>query len=212
LAKYDDLVKRLARLCPKDFVQWVCPQMPKIEAASFADREFELTYRRVDTLYKVKAKQIGEFFLHLEFQADLSDDLVLRLHEYSARMHRDLTLPIKTVVVFLAATPAIKALEPVERVELAGEIISEFRYTKIVLPQEYWKSVIAKGLPALWPLIPFTQIPQGEERQALHKAAEAIEHLQDTKMRAELAAALYLLGGYIYSDTMNDPALNLQGI
>lgn len=202
MAKYDDLVKRLARLCPKDFVQWVCPKLQKIENVSFEDREFELTYRRVDTLYKVRAKTTGEFFLHLEFQANLSDDLSLRLHEYSARIHRELKSPVKTVVVFLDATPAIKSLESVDRMDLAGEPISEFRYTKIILPEEYWESVIAKGLPALWPLIPFTRIPQGEERQALHKAVDAIDHLQDAQMRAELAAVLYLLGGYAYSGTI----------
>ncbi len=204
MSKYDDLLKKLARLSPQDFVEWLCPQFPKIEKVTFEDREFELTYRRVDTLYKVKATQVGEFFIHLEFQASLSSDLAMRLHEYSARIHRELNLPIKTVVIFLDSTPAIKALKPVERLELAGEIISEFHYTKIVLPEESWETVVAKGLPAILPLIPFTKIPPGEERQALSKAADAIENLQNAKIRAELAAALYLLAGYTYSETIQD--------
>jgi predicted transposase YdaD len=204
LSKYDDLLKGLARLNPKDFVQWLCPQFPKIEKVTFVDREFELTYRRVDTLYKVKAKQVGAFLLHLEFQATLSDDLSMRLHEYSARIHRALKSPVKTVVVFLDSTRAIKTLEPVDRIEIGGEIVSEFHYTKIILPEEYWGQIVAKGLPAILPLIPFTKIPQGEERQALSKAAESIENLQNTQIRAELAATLYLLSGYSYSKTIEE--------
>jgi predicted transposase YdaD len=204
LSKYDDLLKGLARLTPKDFVQWLCPQFSKIEKATFQDREFELTYRRVDTLYRVKAKQVGNFILHLEFQATLPDDLSMRLFEYSARIHRALKLPVKTVVVFLDSTHAITTLDPVERMEVGGEIVSEFHYTKIILPEEYWGQVVAKGLPAILPLIPFTKIPKGEERQALSKAAEAIENLQDTQIRAELAATLYLLAGYSYSETIEE--------
>ena len=204
MAKYDNLLKGLARLSPKDFVQWLCPQFPKIEKVTFVDREFELTYRRVDTLYKVKAKQVGDFLLHLEFQATLSDDLSMRLHEYSARIHRALKLPVKTAVVFLDSTSAIKTLEPVDRIEVGGEIVSEFHYAKIVLPEEYWETVIAKGLPAILPLIPFTKIPKGEEKQALSKATEYIENLQDTQIRAELAAVLYLLAGYSYSETIDE--------
>ena len=204
MSKYDDLLKGLARLSPKDFVQWLCPQFPKIKKVTFEDREFELTYRRVDTLYKVKAKQAAEFILHLEFQATLSDDLSMRLYEYSARIHRALKLPVKTVVVFLDSTHAIKTLEPVERMEVGGEIVSEFHYTKVILPEKHWETVIAKGLPAILPLIPFTKIPKGEERLALSKAAESIENLQDTPMSAELAATLYLLAGYSYSEAIED--------
>jgi len=203
LAKYDDLLKGLTRLSPQNFVEWLCPQFTKIEKVTFEDREFELTYRRVDTLYKVRIKR-REFFLHLEFQASLSDDLSMRLNEYSARIHRATMLPVKTIVVFLDSTPAIKKLDTVERIEIEGEMVSEFHFTKIILPEESWKTVVAKGLPAILPLIPFTNIPKDEERQALSKAAEAIENLQDVKIRAELAAALYLLAGYTYSETIQD--------
>lgn len=202
MAKYDDLIKQLARLRPEDFVQWVCPQVRRIEKVSFEDREFELTYRRVDILYRVKAQETGEFLVHLEFQASLRGDFSIRLHEYSTRIRRQFKLPVRTVVVFLKATQDIQRLEPVDRFELAGEVISEFRYTKIILPKEEWKTIIAKGIPALWPLISLSQIPKGEEHQALSKAAECVEALLDANLRGELAAVLYLLGGYRYSETV----------
>lgn len=203
MSKYDELVKQLAVLRPKDFIEWVCPHIHNIEKVSFEDREFPLTYRRVDTLYKVKAKEVGKFFVHLEFQASLSSDLSIRLHEYSVRIRRQLKSPVMTVVVFLNSTPAIKAFEPVDRLEFAGTI-SEFHYTKIILSEQRWLEIINKGLPALWSLIPLTRIPKGDERQALSKATEAIEHIPDKELRGELAAVLYLLGGYRYSGTIKE--------
>ena len=108
------------------------------------------------------------------------------------------------MVVFLESTKAIEALEPVDRSELAGEVISEFRYTKIIFSEKGWQEIIDLGFPALLPLIPLSRILQGEERQALGKAAESIGELSDSKERGELAAALYLLAGYLYSKTIQE--------
>ena len=202
MSKYDDLMKRLGRLRPNDFVQWLCPEIKKIESVSFEDREFELTHRRVDLLYKVNTTDVGAFLFHLEFQAQLKPDFSIRMHEYSTRIRRDSKLPVKTVAVFLDSTPAIRKLEPVDRCDFFGEVISEFRYTKIILPDEGWKNILGKGIPVLYSLIPLTQIPKEEEDKALREATQCIESLLDQKLRSELAAALYLLGGYSCSGTM----------
>jgi predicted transposase YdaD len=200
LSKYDDLVKRLGRLRPSDFVQWLCPEAGDIQKISFEDREFELTYRRVDLLYKVKSKDTGEFFLHLEFQVELKPDFSMRLHEYSTRVRREFGLPVQSVVVFLASTKAIVELEPVDRCELHGKLICEFHYSKIVLPAEDWQTIIARGLPALLPLVPLAKIPEGEVKQALTEAVSHVNELSDQKLQSELAAVLYLVGGYSYSE------------
>jgi predicted transposase YdaD len=204
VAKYDELIKSIAKLRPNDFVQWVCPRFQKISNISCEDREFAFTHRRVDTLYKVQSQEVGTFYVHLEFQVGLRKDFPLRLQEYSARMHREFKTPVKTVVIFLNCTKAIEKLVTVNRFELAGELISEFRYTKIILPKEYWKDIVNKGFPALLPLVSFTKIPLGEEREALGKAAEGIETIPNPELRGELGAALYLLGGYKYSGVIKE--------
>ena len=200
--KYDDLVKRLGRLRPNDFVQWLCSDLGKVQSVSFEDREFELTHRRVDVLYKVKTKEVGEFYFHLEFQGALKRDFSIRLHEYATRIRREFKLPVRTVAVFLSSTKAIRNLIPVDRCKIAGEVVSEFHYTKLILPRENWKSIIAKRLPALLPLIPLTKIPKGEEQKALAKAADGIESLLDDELRSELAAVFYLVGGYTYPENV----------
>ena len=133
MPKYDPIMKRLGRLLPDDFVKWLCPNFNP-QQVTFEDREFELTQRRVDLLYKVKTEDVGEFFLHLEFQGAWEKDFSVRLHEYSTRIRREFDLPVKTVAVFLDSSSTIRETEPVDRCELAGELISEFHYTKIILP------------------------------------------------------------------------------
>ena len=204
MSKYDDLMKRLGRLRPNDFVQWLCTESKEIQNVSFEDREFELTYRRVDLLYLVKTADLGEFYLHLEFQADLKPDFSIRMHEYSTRIRKEFKLPVKTVAIFLDSTQAIRDLEPADRCIFAGEVVSEFRYIKLVLPDEEWKAILSQGFPVLYPLIPLTKIPQGEERRALQEAIHCIEELPEQKLQGELAAALFLLGGYSYSGTMKE--------
>jgi predicted transposase YdaD len=199
MAKYDELVKQLGRLCPKDFVRWLCPQVGEIQSISFEDREFEFTYRRVDLLYKVTTGSGEEFLFHLEFQAELKSDFLLRIQEYSTRIRREFGLPVNTVVVFLISTPEIRQLKAVDRCKIGNKTVSLFRYTKIILPREDYRKLIEKELPALLPLIPFAKIPKGEEEQALRKAAASIEAISEKNLRAELAAVLYFLSGYRYS-------------
>lgn len=198
MAKYDELTKRLGRLRPYDFVIWLFPNLHNILDVSFEDREFELTERRVDILYKAKTEDIGDFLLHLEFQVELNPKFSTRMHEYSTRICKEHGLPVKTVVVFLDNTSSIEKLEPVDRWELAGEIISEFHYTKIILPQKKWKTILDKKIPALWPLIPLTHIPKGEEQQALNETAQCIENFASKELKGELAAIFYMIGGYRY--------------
>jgi hypothetical protein len=197
LSKYDDVVKRLGRLRPKDLVLWLCPSL-KVQDVIFVDREFELTNRRVDILYKVQTADTGDFYFHLEFQSALKQDFSIRMHEYSTRIRRELKLPVKTIAVFLDSTQAIQELVPVDRCEFAGEFISEFRYTKIILANEEWRSVLTKELPALWTLLSLTKIAKGEEQEALGRASEAIEKIPEKELRSELAAIFYLIGGYRY--------------
>lgn len=197
LSKYDNVVKRLGRLCPKDFVLWLCPDM-KVSTVSFEDREFELTNRRVDILYKVQTVDIGEFYFHLEFQVELNQDFSMRMHEYSTRIQRELKLPVKTVAVFLNSTEPIRQLVPVDRCEFAGKLISEFHYSKIILPDEDWRTILEKGFPALWTLLPLTKIAKNEDQEALAKASVEIEKIPGKELRGELAAIFYLIGGYRY--------------
>ena len=201
-AKYDDLVKRLGRLRPQDFVQWVCPNLKDVQGVSFEDREFELTHRRVDILYQVATKEAGKFFLHVEFQTQLPVGFPLRLLEYSARIRREVKRPVKTVVIFLKNTKAIRELETVDRCEIGGELINEFHYTKVILPNEPWQALLEKNLPVLYALVPLSQIAEGEESQALGKAVQRIEEVEDTQLRGELGGILYLLGGYRYPTTI----------
>lgn len=197
MSKYDDVVKRLGRLRPKDLVLWLCPGL-KVQDVAFVDREFELTNRRVDILYKVQTADTGDFYCHLEFQVELTPDFSIRMHEYSTRIRRELELPVKTIAIFLDSTQAIQELVPVDRCEFSGELISEFHYTKIILANEEWRNVLTKEFPALWTLLPLTKIAKGDEQEALNKASAAIEKIPEKKLRSELAAIFYLLGGYRY--------------
>ena len=196
-------MKRLGRLCPKDFIRWLFPQMT-IQKISFEDREFELTHRRVDILYKVKTKRLGEFYIHLEFQVELKekDNFSIRLHEYATRIRKEFGLPVKTVGIFLDSTKVIRELLPVDRSEFDGQLISEFHYTKIILPDESWENILAKDIPALFALIPVTKIPKGEAKKALSQAAKNIEKISDKGQRGELAAILYLIGGYKHKEAI----------
>ncbi len=200
LSKYDDIMKRLGRLRPHDFIEWLCPELQSIQKVSFEDREFELTHRRVDTLYLIDEKDIGKFLLHLEFQAQLKDDFSIRMHEYSTRIRKEYKLPVMTVALFLESGKDVINLDPVDRCELAGKLISEFHYTKIILPENDWRTVIDKKIVALLPLIPLTKIPKGEELKALNEAKESIENLSDQILKGEMAAIFYLIGGYRYKE------------
>ena len=187
----------LGRLRPHDFAKWLCSEC-KILDVSFEDRVFELTERRVDILYKIRTEDVGEFLLHLEFQVELKARFSTRMHEYATRIYREHELPVKTVAIFLSCSPAIQELVPVDRWELGGELISEFHYTKVILPEKGWKTILAQKIPALLPLIPLAHIPNGEEQQALSETARSIEKLLDDKLKGELAAIFYLIGGYHY--------------
>ena len=202
MSKYDDLMKRLGRLRPNDFIQWLYPELQSVKSVSFEDREFELTHRRVDVLYKVEEERLGEFLIHLEFQAQPNKDFSMRMHEYSTRIRREYKLPVASVAIFLESSKAVRDLEPIDRCEFAGKITSEFNYTKIILPENDWRTIIGKKIVALLPLIPLAKISNEEEQQALNEAKEAIENLSDQNLKGELAAIFYLIGGYRYKESI----------
>jgi hypothetical protein len=197
VARYDEPLKRLGRLCPKDFIQWLCPQMEVLpNQIHFEDREFEIARRSADLLYRIKDSKYGEFQLHLEFQGILTDDFVLRLFEYSTLIYKNTNLPVKTVAIFLENTVAIEALSTICQNKLGSEVFSEFRFTKIILSKESWRDILDKKLPALLPLIPFCSIKPGDELEALQETQNLLETLEDERLKLELETVFAILGGY----------------
>jgi hypothetical protein len=197
VARYDEPLKCLGRLCPNDFIKWLCPQMNvHSNQIHFEDREFEIVRRSVDLLYSIKNSELGKFHLHLEFQGSLKDDFVLRLFEYSTLIHKNTMLPVKTVAIFLENTAEIEALSTVYQNKLGSEVFSEFRFTKIILSKEPWRDILDKKLPALFPLIPFCAIKEGEELEALQETQNALENLSDERLKLNLETVFVLLGGY----------------
>lgn len=205
MGKYDDVVKHLGRLRGEDFVRWIYPEL-KItkENISFEDREFEKvnTSRRVDLLYKVRREEGKEFFFLLEFETGSYSDFHLRFLEYFAFVLRGVNLPVKPVVVFLNSTKMIEEIPCKIECRIEEELICEFHYTKIILPEEGWKKILEKELIALLPLIPFSKIPSEEKEEALKRTIEAIERIENKEERAEIAGAFYIIGGYKYEESV----------
>lgn len=203
MAKTDEIVKRLGQLRPEDFVKWVYPEV-KFEEISFQDREFVSTQRRVDGLFLVKSKEIGEFYFHLEFQAELKakEDFGLRMLEYATLIWKTLKKPVKTVAIFLETGPKIRELEPLKQCKIGEEVVLEFRYEKIILPEKNWDEVLKSGFPALFPLIPLAKIPREEAIEAIKKTFKEIEKVKESGLKEELLAYFYLLGGRKYKDIL----------
>lgn len=200
MSRYDEPLKRLGRLRPNDFIQWLCPKIKTLKRIRFEDREFEIVRRSADLLYRIKSAEEEEFCLHIEFQGILKDDLVLRLFEYSTLIHKNTRLPTQTVVVFLENTPAIESLSTTYQNKLGSTVFSEFRFTKLVLPKMSWRDILEKGLPALFPLIPFCEIKEEEEFEALQQTEQALQHLEDKKLKLELETLFAVLGGYQFPE------------
>lgn len=194
MAKYDPLAKRIGRLKPLDFVKFAYPKS-KVEEITFEDREFEFTHKNVDLLLKVKSKEEGEFYFHLEFQGNITEKTFLeRMLVYSARIMEEFGKPVKTMVIFLRSTKEIRELPSPMKWSLAGEDLISLNYTKFILPEENWKNLLKKGMEAFLPLIPLTKIPKGEEKEALKQTIEKIERIKDPKIRQEFAALFYVVG------------------
>jgi hypothetical protein len=204
LSKYDEIVKRLGRLRPKDFIQWIYPNLELLEEKiTFEDREFEkLTHRRVDLLYKVETKKEKAFYFLLEFETGSYTDFSLRFLEYFVLVWRTLGCPVKPVVVFLNSTQTIENNPTEIQCKIEEDVICNFRYTKLILPQENWKALIERKLVALLPLIPITRIPKEEEEEALKRTLQEIEKIPEEKDRAEIAGAFYLIGGYKHKEIL----------
>ncbi len=196
MPEYDNVMKRLGRLRPADFVQWIFPQL-KSTSVSFEDREFESASHRVDTLYLIRSEK-EEFYLHLEFQQIYEDYLPARMNEYAARIYNEFHLPVKTVMIFLNTSPSIRNLEELCRYEVGGIVLNEFRYSKIILPELHWKDILDLNLSVLLPLIPLAKIEKGEEEKALEATVAKIKKIKESPHRGELAAILYLICGYRY--------------
>lgn len=203
MAKYDPLVKRLGRLKPRDFVEFIYPKS-EIENVSFEDREFEFTHKRVDLLYKVKAKKLGEFYFHLEFQGEPEKDFLERLLIYSGRIIEEFEKPVKTVVIFLRNSKKIRELDCPATWYLGGEELIRMSYTKLILPEEDWEIFSRKGCEAFLPLIPLTKIKKGEEGKVLQETAKKIEKIKDKKIRQELAALFYIVGEDKYEELVKN--------
>lgn len=205
LGKYDDVVKYLGRLRGEDFVHWIYPDL-KItkENISFADREFEKvsTTRRVDLLYHVKMENGEDFHFLLEFETGSYVDFHLRFLEYFAFVWKGVGRPVKPVVVFLNSTKTIQNNLSKFECKIEEEVICHFQYTKIILPEEHWKTVLEKKLMALLPLVPIAKIPEEEKEEALKKTIEEIEKIEDKQQRAEIAGAFYIIGGYKHENTI----------
>lgn len=205
MGKYDDVVKHLGRLRGEDFVRWIYPELKIMkENISFEDREFEKINisRRVDLLYRVKKEDGKEFLFLLEFETGSYTDFQFRFLEYFALIWRLVGLPVKPVVVFLNSTKTIEENPCKIECRIEEEVICEFQYTKIILPEESWKEVLKKELVALLPLVPISKIPSEEREEALKRTIEAIEGIEDRKERAEIAGAFYILGGYKYEESI----------
>lgn len=203
--KYDEIVKRLGRLRPRDFVRWIYPNLELSEdPIIFKDREFEkITHRRVDLFYKIKKQNKEEFYFLLEFETGSYTDFEFRFLEYFSLIWKEVKLPVKPVVVFLNDTTTIRNNPTEIQCKIEEEVICNFRYTKIILPQESWRTILAKKLVALLPLIPLSKIPKEEEEEALERSIEEIEKIPEEIDRAEVAGAFYLIGGYKYKETLN---------
>lgn len=205
MGKYDDVVKHLGRLRGEDFIKWVYPDLPITKNnISFEDREFEKVSisRRVDLLYKVKTEKREEFYFLLEFETGSYKDFHYRFLEYFTLIWSVLDRPVKPVVVFLNSTKTIQNNQCQIECKIEEEVICQFQYTKIILPEEPWRKVLEKKLIALLPLIPFSQIPKEEKEEALKRTIEEIEKIEDKQQRAEIAGAFYILGGYKYEKPM----------
>lgn len=195
---YDPLAKRLGRLKGDDFVRFVCPKM-KIEKVSFCDREFELTHRRVDTLYKVETKEYGEFFLNLEFQGNPEENFLERLFLYSSRVLYEYKLPVKTVVFFLKSTKGVRELPCPFEQKLGEEELTRLNYTKIILAEADWKAILKTKFEGLLPLIPLMKIEKAELKEALEKTVKTIEKIKDGELRKDLAGIFYMISEDKYS-------------
>lgn len=203
LGKYDDVVKHLGRLRGEDFVKWIYPNLEiSKENIFFDNREFERinTSRRVDLLYRVKKENGEEFYFLLEFETGSYTDYHFRFLEYFTFVWRGVNLPIKPVVVFLNSTKTIQENPCKIECKIEEEVICTFQYSKIILPEENWRTVLARKLLALLPLIPISKIPEEEREEALKKTIEEIEKIEDKQQRAEIAGAFYILGGYKYEE------------
>lgn len=204
MAKYDEIIKKLGRLRPRDFIGWLFPDLTEFENPTFEDREFEkLTHKRVDLLYKIKTEKRGEFYILLEFETSSSQNFPFRMLEYYSTIWAVLQKPIKPIGVFLNDTASIQSIPSEVDCSLGNETFLKFSYTKIILPQEDWKGLVEKGFPALYPLIPISKIPQTEEKEALEFVTEKLEKIEEKELRRELFGAFYLLAGYKYKELIH---------
>lgn len=198
MSRYDEPLKRLGRLCPKDFIHWLCPDVQLFGKVYFEDREFEIVRRNADLLYRIKTVKDEQFYLHVEFQGTFDDEFVLRLFEYSTLIHKNTKCPVETIVIFIDSTSAIESLPTVYQNKLGLRIFSEFRFTKLILPKKPWREILKKGFPALLPLIPFCEIKSEEALEALQETEKALENLEDKRLKLELETVFAVFGGYLF--------------
>ncbi|MEM9847900.1 MAG: hypothetical protein AAF847_08415, partial [Bacteroidota bacterium] len=67
------------------------------------DRFTRTLERETDFLYRVLTLSEEKFILHLEFQTQDDSEMLFRMEEYHALIHRKYRLPVKHVVVYLGA-------------------------------------------------------------------------------------------------------------
>ncbi|WP_027002627.1 hypothetical protein [Hugenholtzia roseola] len=100
--------------------------------------------READYILKIRTRAGEDFILQLEFQSQDEPDMVLRMQEYHAILHKKYKIPIKQVVYFLGDTESKmrNRLEPQE-IYRGFELKSFYKYSyQELIASQYAEEVV----------------------------------------------------------------------
>lgn len=180
---WDDRLKRLAGLVPKDFITWLLPGAHLIRPVSL---ELKTLTRTVSTDVLFEVRWHGKKVLvHIEFQRCANAKMGLRIWEYNVLATLAHNCPVYSFVIYLAPGGG-EIPESLLVWEVPGcEPVHIFRYTAIKLwelPIEVLKRTGLKGLLPLWLLA-----KDGARREVVR---EVFAGVQDDREILALACSL----------------------
>jgi hypothetical protein len=165
---WDERLKRLAGIRPRDYVKWLLPGARLVGVLSLELKTLTRTVT-TDTLFEVRLSG-KKALLHIEFQRQAKPDTAQRSWEYNVLATLTHDCPVYSFIIYLIPGCTIPEAPLVWGLP-EREVVHIFRYTNIKLwelPVEVLKRTRLKGL------LPLCLLARDGARRDIAK--EVIEH------------------------------------
>ncbi len=190
---WDDTFKKLIRIQPEAFVQWLSPKAHFLQELPHTLEQEDL---HVDGLLQVEI--VGQpMLLHIELQTYPDTQMAERILRYNVLAHMKYDLPVLSYVIYLLESKTLPSSLLIWRFPDEQEQL-RFSFDSIHLAQFSVEDLLIMDLSGLLPLLPLTS--NGANSEQIERMFNTIENAQDLAAsdKKELQLIGYTLASLIY--------------